>query len=196
MADGGYDVSEILRAERYLLQTLDFDLSYPNPLHYLRRASKGDGYDVNARTLSKYLIEISLVEHRLLSFPPSMLAAAAMWLARLCLDRGPWHANMVHYSGYAQHELLPCAQIMLDYVIDDYAHRRHHAPQHASFWKKYSSKKQIKMSLFFPDWAVHRWPESMNADAPNKGRELEVEFPGVVQAPLPPPPSPSPPPSQ
>lgn len=90
MADGGYGVEEVLKAERYLLSALEFDLSYPNPLHFLRRISKADGYDIQTRTLGKFLMEISALDHRLMPFPPSMLAAAGMWLARLCLERGPW----------------------------------------------------------------------------------------------------------
>jgi G2/mitotic-specific cyclin 1/2 len=184
MTDGGYDVSEILRAERYLLQTLNFDISYPNPLHFLRRVSKADGYDVHARTVAKFFIEISCVEHRLLPYPPSMLAAAAMWLARLCLDRGPWHANMVHYSEYAQHEVLPCAQIMLDYVLDK------DMDTTSAFFKKYASKKHLKASIFVRDWASQRWPESFDGDADNLGSELVTEFPGEEQAPLPTPATP------
>ena len=99
MADGGYDVNEMLKAERYLLQTLDFDMSYPNPLHFLRRISKADGYDIQTRTVSKYLIEIGCLESRLLQFTPSMLAASAMYLARLCLERGDWVCPLF---------LLPC----------------------------------------------------------------------------------------
>lgn len=180
MTDGGYDVGEILRAERYLLTTLGFDLSYPNPLHFLRRVSKADGYDVHARTVAKFFIEISCIEHRLLPFPPSQLAAAAMWLARLCLDRGPWHANMVHYSGYSQQELLPCAQVMLDYVLNP------DLDTSSAFFKKYASKKHLKASIFVREWATHRWPES---DVP--GHELEEEFGGDEQLPPPPPPPPS-----
>lgn len=137
MADGGYDVDEILRAERYLLQTLDFDLAYPNPLHFLRRVSKADGYDVHSRTVAKFFIEISCLEHRLLPFPPSMLAAAAMWLARLCFNRGPWHANMVHYSTYAQHEVLDCAQVMLDYIVSP------DLEVGSAFYKKYASRVSL-----------------------------------------------------
>lgn len=142
MADGGYDVDEILRAERYLLQTLNFDLAYPNPLHFLRRVSKADGYDIHTRTVAKFFIEISCVEHRLLPYPPSLLAAAAMWLSRLCFNRGPWHANMVHYSTYAQHEVLECAQIMLDYVVNP------NLEVSSAFYKKYASK--VSLSLLRP----------------------------------------------
>lgn len=98
MSEGGYSVDEILKAERYLLSTLDFDLSYPNPLHFLRRISKADGYDIQSRTLSKYLIEIQLVEDKLLPFKGSQIAAAAMWLARLCLDRGEWVSLSSNFS--------------------------------------------------------------------------------------------------
>lgn len=90
MSDGGYTVEELLKAERYMLSTLQFDMSYPNPLNFIRRISKADGYDIQSRTVAKYLVEISCVDHRLLGYTPSMLAAASMWLARLCLERGEW----------------------------------------------------------------------------------------------------------
>ena len=101
MTDGGYDVDEILRAERYMLATVDFDMSYPNPLHFLRRVSKADGYDIQTRTVAKYLIEISCVDEHLLDSPPSLLAAAGMWLARLCLDRGDWVSRGSSLTGGA-----------------------------------------------------------------------------------------------
>lgn len=90
MTDGGYDTTEMIKAERYLLQTLDFDLSFPNPLHFLRRISKADGYDIQTRTVSKFLIEIGCLDRWLMEYKPSMLAAAAMYLARACLERGDW----------------------------------------------------------------------------------------------------------
>jgi G2/mitotic-specific cyclin 1/2 len=90
MADGGFDVEEVLKAERYMLSSIGFDLSYPNPIHFLRRISKADAYDIQVRTVAKFLCEISAVEHTLLPFPPSLLAAGAMFLARFCLERGPW----------------------------------------------------------------------------------------------------------
>jgi hypothetical protein len=89
-ADASYTESEILQAERYVLKTLDWNLSYPNPVHYLRRVSKADEYDVKVRTVAKYLMEIGCVEWRLIAAPPSLVAAASLWLARLVLGRGSW----------------------------------------------------------------------------------------------------------
>jgi G2/mitotic-specific cyclin 2 len=89
-ADSTYTESEILQAEKYILKTIDWNLSYPNPMHYLRRISKADNYDVQARTVGKFLLEISCLEWRLLPAPPSLLAAASIWLARLILGREEW----------------------------------------------------------------------------------------------------------
>lgn len=90
VADNGFSESEILSAERFILQTLEYDLSYPNPMNFLRRISKADNYDIQTRTVAKYLLEISVVDHRFMSYRPSHVAAAAMYLARLILDRGDW----------------------------------------------------------------------------------------------------------
>jgi G2/mitotic-specific cyclin 1/2 len=90
VADDGFTVEEVLSAERYTLQTLKYDLSYPNPMNFLRRISKADNYDIQTRTIGKYLLEISLVDHRFMRYPQSHVAATAMYVARLILESGPW----------------------------------------------------------------------------------------------------------
>lgn len=90
IADDGFSEAEILSAERFILSTLSYDLSYPNPMNFLRRVSKADNYDIQSRTIGKYLTEISLLDHRFMAYRPSHVAAASMYLARLMLDRGEW----------------------------------------------------------------------------------------------------------
>lgn len=93
MTDGGYVDDEILKAERYVLSTIEFNLSYPNPINFLRRISKADGYCIEVRTMAKYLMEISIVDHKFMTVTPSLIAAAGAWLARLVLAKGPWVSN-------------------------------------------------------------------------------------------------------
>lgn len=90
VADDGFTEEEILSAERYVLTALNYDLSYPNPMNFLRRISKADNYDIQTRTLGKYLMEISLLDHRFMDYLPSHVAAASMYLARTILERGEW----------------------------------------------------------------------------------------------------------
>ena len=59
-------------------------------MNFLRRISKAEEYDIQTRTLGKYLMEISLLDHRFMTYLPSHIAAASMYLARIILEKGEW----------------------------------------------------------------------------------------------------------
>jgi len=154
VADDGFTEAEILSAERFVLATLNYDLSYPNPMHFMRRISKADNYDIQTRTLAKYLLEISLLEHKFLEFRPSLCAAASMHLARVILQKGTWvgrswpslinvlclqvvqDALLVHYSGYTEDDIRPTVNAMIEHLL---------APTvHQAFYRKYAGKRFLK----------------------------------------------------
>ncbi|ESZ97051.1 putative G2/mitotic-specific cyclin-B [Sclerotinia borealis F-4128] len=145
VADDGFTEVEILSAERYVLSALNYDLSYPNPMNFLRRISKADDYDIQTRTLGKYLMEISLLDHRFMKYLPSHVAAASMYLARLILEKGEWDPMLTHYSGYSEDEIEPVFQLMVDYLARPVTHE--------AFFKKYASKKFLKASILTRQWA-------------------------------------------
>ena len=90
MTENGYTKDEILKGERIILQTLDFTVSsYCSPYSWVRRISKADDYDIQTRTLSKFLMEVTLLDHRFLRCRPSTIAALGMYLARKMLG-GDW----------------------------------------------------------------------------------------------------------
>jgi G2/mitotic-specific cyclin 2 len=136
VADDGFTEEEILSAERFVLSALNYDLSYPNPMNFLRRISKADNYDIQTRTLGKYLLEISCLDHRFIPHPPSKVAAAAMYLARLILDKGEWDATLVAYAGYTAEEIEPVLKLMIRFLSSPVIHE--------AFFKKYASKKFLK----------------------------------------------------
>lgn len=90
MVDGGYTVDEILKAERFMLSMLQFELGWPGPMSFLRRISKADDYDLETRTLAKYFLELTIMDERFVGSPPSFLAAGAHSLARMMLKKGSW----------------------------------------------------------------------------------------------------------
>ncbi|KAJ7798114.1 cyclin-like protein [Mycena olivaceomarginata] len=102
VCNGAYTGPEMLQAEQRILR-VDWDLSHPGPVNYLRRISNADGYDPQTRTLAKYLAEIAYVEHRLLPSPPSLL--------RRCDEA--WTPTFAHYAMYAESALIPVAAHML-----------------------------------------------------------------------------------
>ena len=89
LADNAYEASELLKAERYMLQVLNFAINYPNPLTFLRRVSKAEGYDTRSRTLAKYFMESALVDSGFVTCAGSLLAAGSIYLARQMLSSLP-----------------------------------------------------------------------------------------------------------
>ncbi|KAE8726253.1 Cyclin-A2-1 [Hibiscus syriacus] len=57
--------------------------------------------------LANYLAELSLVEYSFLKFSPSLVAASAVFLARLTLNQSvhPWNPTLEHYTHYKAAEL-------------------------------------------------------------------------------------------
>ncbi|KAM6492450.1 Cyclin-like protein [Amanita muscaria] len=167
-AESTYTEAEILQAERYILKTLDWNLSYPNPMHYLRRVSKADNYNVEVRTLAKYFLEIQCVEWRLVAAPPSLMAAASIWLARIVLGYDSWTPNLAHYSSYPESALVPTANIILNYCLRPI--------RHASLYRKYAAKRFMKVSIRTRNWALERWSEETQVDLPEDLARLKAEI--------------------
>lgn len=100
MVSGGYDALEIRKAERFMLSMLKFDLGWPGPMSFLRRISKADDYDLQTRTLAKYLLEVTILDERFVACTPSFLAAGAHCLSRLLLQkRGGWVSCVILCTG-------------------------------------------------------------------------------------------------
>lgn len=141
MVDSGYTVDEILKAERFMLTMLKFELGWPGPMSFLRRISKADDYDLETRTLAKYFLELTIMDERFVGCPPSFTAAAAHCLARLMLKKGHWSHKHVHYSGYTYSQLQHCMSAMLSCCEDPQKH-------HTAIFDKYSDKRFKRASYF------------------------------------------------
>lgn len=141
MVDGGYTVDELLKAERFMLSMLQFDLGWPGPMSFLRRVSKADDYDLETRTLAKYFLEVTVMDERFIGCTPSFLAAGAHCLARLMLRKGDWSVAHVAYSNYTYAQLRP----LLHGIMECCDNPRHH---HLSVYEKYTDKRYKCASTF------------------------------------------------
>ncbi|KAL0254634.1 B-type cyclin [Diplodia seriata] len=141
MVDGGYTIDEILKAERFMLSMLQFELGWPGPMSFLRRISKADDYDLETRTLAKYFLEITIMDERFVGCVPSFLAAGAHCLARLMLKKGDWSKAHVHYSGYTWSQLRSLVSVILECS-------EHPQKHHAAVYEKYADKRYKRASLF------------------------------------------------
>ncbi|EST05598.1 Cyclin, N-terminal [Kalmanozyma brasiliensis GHG001] len=146
MTEGGYSQEEILKGERIILSTLDFNVSsYCSPYSWVRKISKADDYDIRTRTLSKFLMELALLDHRFLRARPSLIAAVGMFLAKKMLG-GEWDDAFVYYSDFTEEQLVPGANLLLERLLDP-------GFEEQFVYRKYANKKFLKASVFARDWA-------------------------------------------
>lgn len=141
--------AESVRAmEKKVLVGIEFDLGTPSPLNYLRRISRADDYQMNTRTIAKFLLEISLFEPKLMVYRPSDVAAAAMYTSRQILRKPGWPTNFVYYSGGCTKQgLMPIVEIMREYLKGPCDKRDE------SFIVKYSSKRMLQAATLSIAWA-------------------------------------------
>ncbi|KAJ3101152.1 hypothetical protein HDU97_001618 [Phlyctochytrium planicorne] len=118
MVNQAYSTDDIVKAERFMLHMLQFDLGYPGPMIFLRRISKADRYNAHLRVMAKYFMEVTLVEPYFLAFPPSVIAASAAYLSLKILTNGEWTKAHVSCSGYDEATVFPCAKAIFHLLAD------------------------------------------------------------------------------
>jgi len=153
-----YTADEFLRMERTILYTLGFRLGSPCALTFLRRISKAEQYDIPSRTVAKYLIEVTILDEKFLSYPPSLLAAASTWLSRKMLKKGEWDKTLEFYSGYFELQLEPCVNEMLAFLQRNTKYR--------TVYKKYSSSRFLRASLFV-EQKITAWMNNEEGPVPS-----------------------------
>lgn len=141
MVDNGYTADELLKAERFMLSMLHFEMGWPGPMSFLRRISKADDYDLETRTLAKYFLEVTVMDERFVGCKPSFLAAGAHCMARLMLRKGPWSMAHVYYSNYTYRQLHRVLKGIHSCCI---AAQKHHN----AVFEKYTDKRYKRASTF------------------------------------------------
>ncbi|KAI0072746.1 hypothetical protein K474DRAFT_1604498 [Panus rudis PR-1116 ss-1] len=157
MTEKGYTREEILKGERIMLQTLEFKVShYCSPYSWMRKISKADAYDLNTRTLCKFLTEVTLLDHRFLRVKPSMIAAIGMYTARRMLG-GDWNEAFVYHSGFTEEHLQPGHAMLVQKLAQESFTSQH-------VYKKYAHKKFLRAALWAVEWAHNYLEEEGNME--------------------------------
>jgi len=105
MCDGAYTAEDILRMERIVLSTLQFEFAKPLSAHFLRRFSKAGGADSLTHTMAKYFLELALYDYNLVHCNPSVIAAASLYIAGRVTGIVEWDETVQYYSQYKPEDL-------------------------------------------------------------------------------------------
>ncbi|MQM18053.1 hypothetical protein Taro_051037 [Colocasia esculenta] len=115
ITDNTYVKEEVLQMEAAVLKYLKFEMTAPTARRFVRAAHHSDEAPLlQLEFLANYLAELSLLEYGLLCYPPSVIAASAIFLAKFILlpTKRPWNATLRHYALYQPSELCSCVKAL------------------------------------------------------------------------------------
>ncbi|XBI59296.1 hypothetical protein VPH35_040392 [Triticum aestivum] len=147
ITDNAYSRRQILRMEKAILNRLGWNLTVPTPYVFLARfAMAASSYNLNnykeMMNMVSFFAELALMQYALVPSKPSMVAAAAVYAARLTLKKtDPWTHTLKHYTGFTESQLIYSAKMLVT------AHSTAPQSKLQVVYKKYSSKKLGRVAL-------------------------------------------------
>lgn len=113
ITDNTYTKADIFQWECQVLATLEFRIVVPTPAHFLDELLQANRCEACHAELAKYILELALLDYRLICYTPSHLVAAALLLSNMLIGRRPvWPATMSQSTRHAEHVLQACVEDM------------------------------------------------------------------------------------
>ena len=134
ITDNAYVKSDVLDMESKMLSSLNFDITFPTQWSFLEIFRKKLNLDQKTFNLAWFLMELSLINYKMLKFKLSLIAATAILISVKYLNY--FNKNeFERVTGYKEKELKECAKEINNYYIYNSTHSLQ------AIRKKFSSKK-------------------------------------------------------
>ncbi|CAL9737540.1 S-phase entry cyclin-6 [Monosporozyma servazzii] len=82
VTDGAATEQDIKNAEYQILDALNFEIAWPNPMDFIRRISKSDHYEETTRKYAKIIVEFAYCSSLSIELNPSLISVLAMFIAK------------------------------------------------------------------------------------------------------------------
>jgi len=138
ITDSAYKKEDILLMECTMLTSLGFKVVVPTAAHFFEPLQKANGCDSMHREVALYLLEMGLLDLRMLKYTPSHVVAAVLLLSNELLQSQPvWPETMVQQTRHARESLQACVDELRLFLEADQA-----GGQMQAVHKKFSSAQR------------------------------------------------------
>lgn len=110
VTDKAYTKEDILFMEGSILSALDFNLTFTSSFRFLERYAFLSNFDEKMVMLARFLLELSLVEYKMLRYSPSNLASSAIYLVKKIKKLEGWSNVLIRNTKYQEKEVRQCAK--------------------------------------------------------------------------------------
>jgi len=122
ITDRAYTKDDVLHMECAMLSALSFRIAAPTAAHFFHGLQEANGCRDVHRSLAQYILELGILDIRLLHCLPSVVVSAALLLSNEILGRRPaWPSVMVQKSRHEELELRSCADLLRELLDADRA---------------------------------------------------------------------------
>ena len=139
ITDKAYVKSEVLEMEYKMLKYLNFDITFPTQWSFLEIFKKKLDLDQKTFYLAWFLMELSLINYKMLKFKYSQIAASAVLIAIKTLN----YYNIVEFeknTGYNEKDIEECVKEIINFNIYNLTHSLQ------AIRKKFSTRKYDEVS--------------------------------------------------
>ena len=139
ITDNAYVKADVLDMESKMLGSLEFDITFPTQWSFFEIFGKKLNLDQKTLNLAWFLMELSLIDYKMLKFKLSQIASTVILIAVKTLNF--YNRNEFEkITGFKESELRECAREIKNY----YAFNSTHSLQ--AIRRKFSSKKYDEVS--------------------------------------------------
>ena len=139
ITDKAYVKTDVLEMEYKMLTSLNFDITFPTQWSFFEIFTKKLKLEQKAYYLAWFLMELSLINYKIMKFKYSQIAASSILVAIKALN----YFNEVEFeknTGYKESELDECVKEINSFNV----YNSNHSLQ--AIWQKFSSKKYLEVS--------------------------------------------------
>lgn len=143
-----FSAQEILAVEGIMLNALEFNLTNPTCYRFGQRFSKVANLDETQDNFANYVMESTLPIIDFLKFMPSMIASAAVWMARYVTNTVPvWDKAMENETTYKEEDLKACLRELWAIIAN--SDLKYKAVRRKYSETKYSNAATLKLPTSF-----------------------------------------------
>ena len=137
MTDNAYTRDEVLQVECIILNTLQFELAVPTQFYFAQRILASMKAHDELQHLTMFILEMNLIDYKMLKWLPSVIATSAVFLALKMLNLNTWEVSSI--SCYTEEFIQPCVMEANNILLNP-------DPKEESIRQKYSNPKYKSVS--------------------------------------------------
>jgi hypothetical protein len=140
---------DMLKTERLILQSLDFNITVATPNIFIKRYVKCGQCTSRQMFIAYFFSEIALLDYKLIRYSPSTIACASIHLANVMTgEQNKWSDNLKYYTGRDVQDLEECASIILESFKKFKSQRRNNRNACVAVLEKYATHSRLKVSVY------------------------------------------------